>query len=459
MNDSASAQINPLETDIFLERTIMLRETQFWSRAALDDLQLRKLKRLVRHVERSVPFYRDFMRKEGFSWSDIRNLGDLKRFPLIDKQTIQDAYEAFLPDGIDRTGLMSRTTGGSTGTPLTVFADLAFHARDKANTEHYMNVFGLDIFRHRSIRLYGDAIPAELAARGQHWKMVDDRKLVMSCYAIARHTAPAYVEAIGSFAPTYIHTRPSAILPLARYILEDGLPLACPIRYVFCDGEYITAGQRRIIERAFQARLVNIYGHSEGCLVGHPCPFSDSLHFMPQVGILEFLDSAGHPVSGEGGRGELVATGFNNDIFPLIRYRTRDVGIMGGEACPCGRHYPILREVEGRMQDYVVDRHGALVPLAPAVFNYNDMDWRGIREFQVVQDRPGALHFLIQPEPDGWVTRSDSAETLDMVVRRLSAILGDGFTITAGLTDRIERTVLGKHRYLRQYLDLNDRLE
>ena len=40
----------------------------------------------------------------------------------------------------------------------------------------------------------------------------------------------------------------------------------------------------------------------------------------------------------------------------------------------------ILKEIEGRLQDFVVDKHKNLIPLAPAVFNYNDMDWKGIDE-------------------------------------------------------------------------------
>ena len=456
MSDRMVTDLDPLETDIFLERTILLRETQFWPRDRLADLQLRKLRRLVRHVERAVPFYRDVMRTAGFTWTDIRSLDDLRRFPLIDKRTVQDAYDAFLPEGVDRSDLTARTTGGSTGTPLTVYSDLAFHGRDKANTEHYMNVFGLDIFRHRSVRLYGDAMPAAVAAEGGHWYVVDGRRLVMSCYAVTRVTAPRYVEAVNAFGPAYIHTRPSAILPLARSILADDLPVR-PVRYIFCDGEYVTDGQRRLIERAFQGRLLNVYGHTEGCLVGHPCPFSDTLHFMPQVGILELLDSTGAPVTSEGARGELVATGFNNEICPLIRYRTRDIGIMGDQSCACGRHYPLLREVEGRVQDYVVDRAGALIPLAPAVFNYNDMDWRGIREFQVVQERPGELLFRIQPEPGAWEAPSDGDAALDAITGRLSAILGTGFRVMAAFVDRIDRTVVGKHRYLCQHLDVDDR--
>ena len=46
-----------------------------------------------------------------------------------------------------------------------------------------------------------------------------------------------------------------------------------------------------------------------------------------------------------------------------------------------------LKEIEGRVQDYVIDKNGNPVPLAPAIFNYNDMDWKNIEEFKILQSK------------------------------------------------------------------------
>ncbi len=444
--------MNPLESPLFTERVAFLLASQYWSKERLEDYQLRRLRHLVKHAEQHVPFYRELMRSKGMTWEDIRTLSDVRRFPLIDKRTIQNDYDSFIADNADKSRLMTRTTGGSTGTPLTVYSDDDFHARDKANTEHYMNVFDLDIFTHRSVRLYGDKIPRDLPAKGEYWYLAEGRRLVMSCYHITRGTAPAYVAKIGEFGPIYIHTRPSSILPLANYIHSEGFELKGCLRAIFCDGEYLTAGQRHIIERAFKTRLINIYGHTEGCAVGHPCKESDQLHFLPQVGLLELLDSAGEEVTEAGGKGEMVVTGFNNLVFPLIRYRTGDIAVLGDKRCACRRHYKLIREVEGRIQDYVVDRHGNLIPLAPAIFNYNDMDWKGIREFRVRQEKEGALTITIQPERELLADADGARVTLE---RRMGAILGENFTVAVEFVEDIPKTRIGKHRYLDQKLDLS----
>jgi phenylacetate-CoA ligase len=449
----AQSVVNPLESQVFTERVAFLLESQYWSREKLESLQLSKLRHLARHVQAHVPFYRDVMASENFTWEDMRSLSDVRRFPRIDKRLIQDNHDAFIADHADRSKLIARTTGGSTGTPLTVYADEDFVARDKANTEYYMRALGLDIFHYRSVRLYGDKIDDALADKGVYWYETEGRKLVMSCYHISSDTAPAYVDKINEFAPAYIHTRPSSILPLANYIMRGDLELKAPVRLIVCDGECLTDGQRRTIECAFQARLANIFGHTEGCAVGHPCAHSEHLHFMPQVGLVEIVDRYGDALATPGDRGEMVVSGFNNLVFPLIRYRTGDIGVLGEPSCPCGRTYPILSNIEGRIQDYVVDREGNVVPLAPAVFNYNDMDWKGIREFKVRQERPGELVIDILPERNGLAQTDASRHSIE---DRIGAILGKAFTVRATFVDAIPKTRLGKHRYLNQKLDLSE---
>jgi phenylacetate-CoA ligase len=445
--------MNWFEHPIFMERVAFLDQSQYWPRARHCDYQLFALRRLAAHVAAEVPFYREAMNVAGLGPDSIQTLADLRRFPIIDKKTIQNDSESFLAAGADRSRLLSRTTGGSTGTPLTIWFDGDFHARDKANTEHYMRVLGLDIFTWRSVRLYGDRIDPEILAADRYWYVAEGRKLVMSCYHIRRETAPAYVAEMNAFKPRYVHTRPSSILPLAKYVLEDELKLD-PIRTIICDGEYLAEGQRRLIERAFQARVFNVFGHTEGCIAGHPCPHSDALHFMPQVGIVELLDEQGNEVSEAGGRGELVATGFNNPVMPLIRYRTGDIGYLGEQECRCGRQYKVLKGVEGRIQDYVIDSAGNPTPLAPAVFNYNDMDWRGVRQFKVIQEREGELTILIVPEA---LLAADPAGATAALERRIGAILA-GFRIRVQMVDDIPRSPVGKHRYLDQRLDVKDKV-
>ena len=315
-----------------------------------------------------------------------------------------------------------------------------------------MGIFGLDIFNYKSIRLYGDKIDDELIKKNIFWVLKKKRILVMSTYHINRKTFLTYLKAIFKHNPKYIHARASAIFTIAKFILEAKIKINLDIKYIFIDGEYLTYGQRKVIESAFSTRLINIYGHTEGALVGHACQFSNSLHFMPQNGILELLNKKGNEIKTRGQKGEIVATGFNNLIFPLIRYQTGDIAIMGENKCKCRRNYKILSEIEGRLQDYVVDKKNNIIPIAPAIFNYNDMDWKGIDEFKIIQKTKGKLKFLIQPN---FELKLKGKTGLNNICKKITKILGPNFKIDTNFIDKLKKTSIGKYRYLDQKLKIN----
>ena len=173
---------------------------------------------------------------------------------------------------------------------------------------------------------------------------------------------------------------------------------------------------------------------------------------MPQNGILELLNKNGNEVNKIGEKGKIVSTGFNNLVFPLVRYQTGDIGINGPKNCKCERNYKILSEVEGRFQDYVVDKNDNLVPLAPAIFNYSDMDWKGIDEFKIIQKNKGKLKILIQVNKK---LRSQNQATLAYTKKKIGEILGSNFIIDTSFIEKLNKTSVGKYRYLDQKLKIH----
>ena len=435
---------NLYNSNSFKDRFKFLVKNQFWSKQKIDSYQLTELRKLVSYVWKNIPFYKKFMRENNIKPSMIKNVSDLKLFPLIDKKIIQENYKEFMPI-IKKKKIYNRTTGGSTGTPLTVYYDFEFLTKDKANTNYYMNVFGLDIFNYKSIRIYGDYLDNNLIKKNIFWKK-ENKKLIMSCYHINKKNLMFYVEEFNKFKPVYIHTRPSSILTFAKLIIEYKATIKNNVKYIFCDGEYLTLGQRKIIEKAFRTRVINIYGHTEGCTFAHPCVESNDLHFVPNVGILKLLKKKKKECTKNNEKGELVVTGFNNKILPLIRYRTGDIAINSTSQCKCKRNFRMIKEIEGRKQDYVVNSNKEVIPLAPAIFNYNDMNWKGIQEFKVIQNRIGKLNFLMQLDKNLKVN-------LNTINQKLSKILGD-FSIKITIVKKLDKTKIGKFRYLEQNLKI-----
>ncbi len=442
---------DPLSTPLFKERLAFLHESQWWSADKMAAYQFERLKNIIVHAYHRVPFYRNRYRALHLTPDDLTSLQDIKKFPTITKQTIQENHRDFIPEGVAADTLYQRSTGGSTGVPLTIMMDLDHRARDHANTEYYMNLAGLSIFSYRSARLYGDKIPENVAAKGEYWYIKDDRQLVLSCYHIMKETVREYVAKLNEFQPVYIHSRPSAIYPLCEQMARNDLRLKVSLKGLFLDGEMLPEGQRNLLEQVFGCPVFMIYGHTEGCVVGVTIPPSRDLHFLPQVGLLELLSPDGSEVSREGERGEMVVTGFSNFMFPLIRYRTFDIAIQTKRLCPGNRPYKTVEQVEGRIQDYAINKHHNAIPLAPAFFNYNDMDWKGIRQFQVVQEAVGKLILKIVREPE---TEESPAAMRGRILEKIGQILGNTFDLDLLYVEEIPRTRLGKFRYLDQKLDM-----
>ena len=113
----------------------------------------------------------------------------------------------------------------------------------------------------------------------------------------------------------------------------------------------------------------------------------------------------------------------------------------------------MVESVEGRMQDYAVDKNDTLTPVAPAVFNYSDMDWKGTRSFKVVQDRKGELLIKIVREDDHPEPRDEMRQRIKA---KIAEIFGKTFEIEIEYTDHLPRTDIGKYRYLEQNLDTSE---
>jgi phenylacetate-CoA ligase len=149
---------------------------------------------------------------------------------------------------------------------------------------------------------------------------------------------------------------------------------------------------RRSIETFFQCRCFDHYGQSEGVGMAMECS-RGRMHVIPDVGIIEITREDGTPCA-PGEVGELVATTLMNDAMPLVRYRMGDYAAWASDQeCQCGDPNPIIQNLEGRLDDYLVTADGRRIG---KVFMATAQSVR-IHSAQIVQDRPGHAYLLVQP--------------------------------------------------------------
>ena len=90
---------------------------QYLEREQLRTIQFTKLKALLHHSYKTVPFYRDRYKQVGIEPNDIRSLEDIKLLPILQKDEIRNEHKRFLSEE-PRTPVFKVSTSGSTGIPM-----------------------------------------------------------------------------------------------------------------------------------------------------------------------------------------------------------------------------------------------------------------------------------------------------------------------------------------------------
>ena len=178
------------------------------------------------------------------------------------------------------------------------------------------------------------------------------------------------------------------------------------------------------------------------------CEKSTFYHIFPEYGFVELIGNDGKTVIKENEMGEIVATGFNNFIFPFIRYRTGDLGVYTYQKCTCERSYSLLKSVEGRLQELVVTKGKGLVTLTALIFAQHFEAFSRVKEMQLVQEREGELVVKIAPTPQ--YSENDQQEILS----KMQKAVGNSLDINFEYVDHIPRTQRGKYRFLIQKLPI-----
>jgi phenylacetate-CoA ligase len=103
---------------------------------------------------------------------------------------------------------------------------------------------------------------------------------------------------------------------------------------------------------------MDIYGLTEiiGPGVAFECSEQSGMHINEDNFIVETIDPDTGEVLPEGSQGEIVFTCITKEAFPLIRYRTRDIGILTREKCSCGRTLIKMKKPAGRSDDMLIIR-------------------------------------------------------------------------------------------------------
>ncbi|MFN6945108.1 MAG: phenylacetate--CoA ligase family protein [Cytophagaceae bacterium] len=305
---------------------------------------------------------------------------------------IRQNEQAFIAENYNPKSLWVEKTSGTTGTSLRIYWPKEMLQKYWAIVEVMIrNAAGVAQEIPRAM-MGGRAILKGDTQHPPYWRFNKRwKQLYLSSYHISVKTTPYYVEALRTYESEWMTGYGSAIAALADNALKLGIK-PCPLRCVIVSGDTLLPEMRQSIETFFQCKCFDQYGQSEGVAAAMECSYG-RMHVIPRFGIIETLREDGTPCR-PGEVGEMVATSLLNDAMPLIRYRTGDYAAWAEEQdCPCGNSNPIITDLIGRVDDYLITVDGRKIGRLSTAMKRSPT----IHSAQIVQDKPGHAFLLVRP--------------------------------------------------------------
>jgi len=319
----------------------------------LRQVQLQRLKAVVRRSYEFVPLFRQRLEERGLKPDDVQSLDDVARLPFTVKTDLRDTY----PFGLFASPMEDITrlhaSSGTTGKPIVVaytqedievwtsvmvrtFAACGLHRGDIVQNAYGYGLFTGGLGAHYGAEALGATV---IPISGGN----TDRQIMI----------------MKDFGVTAICCTPSYFIHLIERAGELGVNMKdLPLRVGVFGAEPWSESMRAYAQEHSNIEAFDIYGLSEiiGPGVAIECSQHYGLHIFEDHFYPEIIDPQTGEVLPDGAEGELVLTTLSKKAMPIIRYRTRDITTLTREQCGCGRTVCRFLRVGRRSDDMFIIR-------------------------------------------------------------------------------------------------------
>lgn len=326
---------------------------------AIQDLRVREI---VAHAYRTVPFYRSIMDERGLRPGGFRTAADLAQLPLISGQDLARDPKLLLSTAAATEPLLEVTTSGSSGHAKRIYWDRAAVFRARAAGVRQRQVLVPFLGRWRGYRALevsrrggtSDDVRSFHAAHS----LLPARLDIQSVGVYVEDSFERNLEVINSIEPDLISGFGAYIGAVYRWAHVHGRKIFRP-RLVCYGGEHLPDADRELLETTYGIPVLSSYQSCEALRIAFQCPRRTVFHVHADQVALRIADANGQTLPA-GERGRIVLSNLTNRATVLLNYAIGDVGVMAESACPCGRNFPALASLDGRADDLVTLPNGEM---------------------------------------------------------------------------------------------------
>ncbi len=412
-----------------------LMKNQWRPREVLLDEQNDRLKRIIRFSYDHIPFYRQRFKERGILPSDIQVVADLQKIPPLTREEIIENKDTILPIG-SRIRYSTRTTGGTTGNPMTYL--ISHEDRFLSGALLYRGWSGSGYsLGNRMMALAGSSLIENTSSRMRVRINELTRNLrFASAFKMSHENMLKYVHLVNSFKPAFLRGYPTALDEFADFIEKEGVAVR-QLKGILTTSEKLYPHVRGHLQQVFNCNVFDGYGANDGGIGAYEYE-CQNLHIDTERSVLEVVDDDDQQVAD--GEGRVLATNLSNYAMPLLRYELGDQVVVTDEECECGRGLPMLKEVLGRTVSIIYTPTGASVH--GWFFQHVFMRvGEQVKRYRIVQETKEQLEIDIVPG-------NGFGDHTIQQIRNLVSHTCSSWTLNFHIVDDIPKAASGKSIYI-----------
>ncbi|MEJ6483213.1 hypothetical protein N0Y54_18145 [Nostoc punctiforme UO1] len=395
------------------------------------------LTKLLRHSQKSVPYYSNLMSEIGYEVLLEQNPEIyLSKLPILTKDVIRKNSENLKSLDLEKRKWYFNTSGGSTGEPIRLIQDQEYFDQSHAITLLYSYLIGREI-GEAQVNLWGSERDIFEATR--NWKSIFSGFLsnttYMNAYQMNLQQMAEFIHLLNQKPPKLILAYSQAIYQLAKFAESERIKVTHQ-KAIMTSSDTLHPWMREKIESVFQCKVFNRYGSREVGDVACERPGCEGLWVAPWGNYVEIVDDYNNPLPA-GVEGNILITSLTNFGMPLIRYKIGDMGVLSANHSS-GQ---IFQQISGRNTDMFKTQDGTLADGGYFMGLLYFKDW--IKQYQVIQKSYSEIVVKIVA-----LNSNYSLEELDDFVEKTKILMGEECVVNFEFVNEIKTTASGKYRYV-----------
>ncbi len=331
----------------------------------LKDYQFFKLQQLIASVYDNNTYYHELMTDYGVP-RIIQSPSDVSKLPVLTKDLVEKNWSKLINKNYKEDQIVFKTSG-STGKKFMFLGNDNLYKREAAFVLRAFNMHGSSLYDKPSIWIRRYAPKAGDPISYTDYEL---NRIYLSPFNLSPDTIEDYVENINKTSAETIVTYPSLANFMASLMYEKNL-LFKKIKHLHVASEMILPEWRDNIRSKIGLDLYAHYGMMEKVSFFSNFEGSDKYAESLEYGFTEIVN------------GDVIGTGFLNDVMPLIRYKPGDRAVKNRNSQYFNALPISVNDFIGRSTDMIYTKDGRKL----AGVNFYTMMYKipGVEMFQIIQ--------------------------------------------------------------------------